>query len=88
MFGTGLRESATSYEIKNHNISDKKSFDETIKSTFGYFIYQDSKHGNTLLPAIPRITQSIDKNEQTKTKVTDQNSAAQKDAGPLVIEID
>lgn len=36
--------------------SKKQAFEQAVKSSFGYFIYQDSAFGNSILPVIPRIS--------------------------------
>ena len=36
--------------------SPEKALDQANKTSFGYFIYQDSSFGNNLLPVIPRIS--------------------------------
>lgn len=88
MFGTGLKDTTTTYDVKNQKTLDKKTFDETIKSTFSYFIYQDSNHGNTLLPVIPRISLPIEKIEQTECLANEPNPIVSQDPNPLIIEID
>ena len=88
MFGTGLKDTTTTYDVKNQKILDKKTFDETIKNTFSYFIYQDSNHGNTLLPVIPRISLPVEKIEQTECLVNESNPIVSQDPNPLIIEID
>jgi len=88
LFGTGLKDTTTTYDVKNQKILDKKTFDETIKNTFSYFIYQDSNHGNTLLPVIPRISLPVEKIEQTECLVNEPNPIVSQDPNPLIIEID
>ena len=87
MFGTGLKDT-TSYDVKNQKHLDKKTFDETLKSTFSYFVYQDSNHGNTLLPVIPRISSHIEEIEKTECLSNEQNSIVSQDPSPPIIEID
>ena len=87
MFGTGLKETASSNESKNQKILDKKNFDETIKNTFSYFIYQDSNYGNTLLPVIPRFPLPDEKTEVPKRNKKEEKSSVNKEE-PFVIELD
>ena len=83
-----MKDTTTTYDVKNQKILDKKTFDETIKSTFSYFIYQDSNHGNTLLPVIPRFSSPIEKIEQTESLANEPNPFVSQDPNPPIIEID
>ena len=57
------------------------------EQTFGYFIYQDSSYGNTLLPVIPRISSPDEETEETPNLKTE-HVAKSSEEKPLVIEID
>ena len=90
MFGTDLNATTTPRdpnEIKNQKILDKQAFDDSIKTTFGYFIYQDSSYGNTLLPVIPRISSPDEETEETPNLKTE-HVAKSSEEKPLVIELD
>ena len=87
MFGTALKESASSNDSKNQKILDKKAFDEATKSTFGYFVYQDSSYGNTLLPVIPRFPLPEEKLEVQEGNKNKEKPSVTKEE-PFVIELD
>lgn len=36
-------------------LNGKQAFDKAVKTSFGYYIYEDSAFGNSILPVIPRF---------------------------------
>ena len=87
MFGTALKESSSSNDSKNQKILDKKAFDEATKTSFGYFVYQDSSYGNTLLPVIPRFPLPDEKSEVPEGNKNKEKPSVNKEE-PFVIELD
>ena len=75
-------------DITNQKILDKQAFDDSIKTTFGYFIYQDSSYGNTLLPVIPRISPPDTETDETPNVKTEPVTKPSPEKEPLVIDLD